>query len=131
MAIKAKEEAKELQNHIEELKTNVIERDTRLNHLQKRNDELSTLLEKVKVDAVAEFKASKQFTNMLDSNMLGWTPLRNSLRLTLVLSNLTSMVLLQAPSSKRVQKTSIWRTMPIPSHLRTTQILMLLPEDRL
>ena len=30
---KAKDEAKELQNHVEELKTNVIEKDTCLDHL--------------------------------------------------------------------------------------------------
>ena len=65
---KAKDEAKELQNHIEELKTNVIEKDTRLDHLQKRNDELSALFTKAKEDAVAEFRASKQFTNLLDTN---------------------------------------------------------------
>ena len=68
VAAKAKEEAKELQNHIEELKTNIIEKDTRLDHLQKRNDELSALLEKAKGDAVAEFKASKQYTDLLDTN---------------------------------------------------------------
>ena len=44
------------------------EKDTRLDHLQKRNDELSALLEKAKGDAVAEFKAFKQFTDMLDCN---------------------------------------------------------------
>ena len=44
----AKEEAKELQNHIEDLKIDAIEKDTHLDHLQKRNDELSTLLEKAK-----------------------------------------------------------------------------------
>ena len=65
VAIKAKEGTKTLENHIEELKTDVIE-DTRLDHLQKRNNELSAFLEKAKGDAVAEFKASKQFTNMLD-----------------------------------------------------------------
>ena len=45
---KAKEGTKVLQNLIEELKTDVIEKDTRLDHLQKRNDELSALLEKAK-----------------------------------------------------------------------------------
>ena len=40
----------------------------RLDHLQKRNNELSALLEKAKGDAVAEFQASKQFTNLLDKN---------------------------------------------------------------
>ena len=65
---KAKEETKALQNHIKELKTDVIEKDTRLDHLQKRNDELSALLKKAKEDAIVEFKVSKQFTDMLDRN---------------------------------------------------------------
>ena len=68
MAAKAKEEAKELRNLNEELKTNVLEKDTRLDHRQKRNNELSALLEKAKGDAVAEFQASKQFTDLLDKN---------------------------------------------------------------
>ena len=65
---KAKDNAKELQNLVEELKTDAIEKDTCLDHLQKRNDELSTLLEKAKRDAIAEFKASKQYTDLLDTN---------------------------------------------------------------
>ena len=68
MVAKAKDEVKELQNHVEELKTDVIEKDTRLDHLQKKNDELSALLEKAKGDAVAEFKASKEYTDSLDTN---------------------------------------------------------------
>ena len=68
MAAKAKEEVKELQNLNEELKTDVLEKDTRLDHLQKKNNELSALLEKAKGDAVAEFQASKQFTDLLDKN---------------------------------------------------------------
>lgn len=68
MAAKAKEEANELQNHNEELKTDVLEKDTCFDHLQKRNNELSALLEKAKGDAVAEFQASKQFTDLLDKN---------------------------------------------------------------
>ena len=68
VAAKAKEEAKELQNLNEELKTDVLEKDTRLDHLQKRNNELSALLEKAKGDAIAEFQASKQFTDLLDKN---------------------------------------------------------------
>ena len=50
------------------MKTDVIEKDTHLDHFQKRNDELSALLKKAKEDAVAEFKASKQFTDLLDTN---------------------------------------------------------------
>ena len=68
VAAKAKEEAKELQNLNEELKTNVLEKDTRLDHLQKRNNELSVLLEKAKGDTIAEFQVSKQFTDLLDNN---------------------------------------------------------------
>ena len=68
VAAKAKEEAKELRNLNEELKTDVLEKDTRLDHLQKRNNELSALLEKAKGDAVAEFQVSKQFTDLLDKN---------------------------------------------------------------
>ena len=66
VAAKAKEEAKELQNLNEELKTDVLEKNTRLDHLRKRNNELSALLEKAKGDTIAEFQASKQFTDLLD-----------------------------------------------------------------
>ena len=45
-----------------------MEKDTRLDHLQKKNNELSTLLSKAKEDAVTEFKASKQYTDLLDAN---------------------------------------------------------------
>ena len=68
VAAKAKEEAKELQNLNEELKMDVLEKDTRLDHLQKRNNELSALLEKAKGDAVVKFQTSKQFTDLLDKN---------------------------------------------------------------
>ena len=53
VAAKAKEETKELQNQIKELKADAIEKDTRLNHFQKRNDELSALFKKSKDNAVA------------------------------------------------------------------------------
>ena len=65
---KAKDEAKELQNLIEELKADIVEKDTRFDHLQKRNDKLSILLNKAKEDTVVEFKASKKHTNLLDTN---------------------------------------------------------------
>ena len=68
VAAKAKKEAKELRNLNEELKTDILEKDTRFDHLQKRNNKLSVLLEKAKGDAVAEFQASKQFTDLLDKN---------------------------------------------------------------
>ena len=65
---KAKEETMDQQNLVKELRTDVVEKDTRLDHLQKKNDELSTLLSKAKEDAVAKFKASKQYTDLLDAN---------------------------------------------------------------
>ena len=68
VAAKAREEAKELRNLNEEFKTDVLEKDTRLDHLQKKNNELNALLEKAKGDAVAEFQASKQFNDLLDKN---------------------------------------------------------------
>ena len=68
VAAKAREEAKELRNLNEELKTDVLENDTCLDHLQKKNNELSALLENAKGDVVAEFQASKQFTDLLDKN---------------------------------------------------------------
>nr|XP_023906816.1 uncharacterized protein LOC112018523 [Quercus suber]XP_023906817.1 uncharacterized protein LOC112018523 [Quercus suber] len=67
-AANAKERAKELENLIEELRTDAMEKDTRLDHLQKKNDELSSLLSKAQEDAVAEFKASTQCTTLLDTN---------------------------------------------------------------
>ena len=66
--IAAKAKATEHQNLIEELRADIVEKDTRLDHIQKKNDELSTLLSKAKEDAVAEFKASKEFTDLLDRN---------------------------------------------------------------
>ena len=68
VATKAREEAKELRDLNEELKTDVLEKDTRLDDLQKRNNELSALLKKAKEDTVAEFQMSKQFTDLLDKN---------------------------------------------------------------
>ena len=68
VAATAKEKGKKLLSLIEELKTDVVEKDTRLDHLQKKNDELSTLLSSAKADAVTEFKSSKEYTNLLDTN---------------------------------------------------------------
>ena len=67
VAATAKEKGKELLNLIEELKADAVE-DTRLDHLQRKNDELSTLLSNAKVDAVAEFKSYNEYTKLLDAN---------------------------------------------------------------
>ena len=68
MATKAMDEVKELKNLVEELKANMVKKDTRFDHLQKGNDELRALLKKAKEDAIEEFKASSQFTVLLDGN---------------------------------------------------------------
>ena len=59
---------KELKNLIEELRANVIEKDIRLDHLQKRSDELCTLLGEAKGAAIKEFKVSNEFIVLLDRN---------------------------------------------------------------
>ena len=48
IAVKAKEKATKHQNLIKELKADIVEKDTCLDHIQKKNDELSTLLSKAK-----------------------------------------------------------------------------------
>ena len=67
-ATKAKEEITEQRKLIEEIRTDALEKDTRIDHLQKMNNELSTRLSKAKVDVVAEFKSSKAYTDVLDRN---------------------------------------------------------------
>ena len=46
IVVKAMDEVKELKNLVEELKADVVEKDTHLDHLQKRYNELRILLEK-------------------------------------------------------------------------------------
>ena len=92
---KAKDEAKQQQNLIDDVKVDIVEKDTSLDYLQKRNDELSTFLNKAKEDAVVEFKASKQFINLLDTKYVAgfeyftWTLWKTSLELTLAPSSST------------------------------------------
>ena len=68
IAAEAKEKEAQQQNLIAELRADLVEKDTHLDHIQKKNDELSTFLSKAKEDAIAEFKASKEFTDLLDRN---------------------------------------------------------------
>lgn len=65
---KLKDEVKELRNLVEKLKADAVEKDTHLDHLQKRSDELCTLLGKTREAAIREFKASNEFTELLDKN---------------------------------------------------------------
>ena len=68
--VKAKldDKVKELKNLVEELKVDTIEKDTRLDHLQKRSNKLSILLGEAKGEAIKEFKASNEFTDLLVRN---------------------------------------------------------------
>jgi len=68
MRVKLEEEVKELKNLVEELKANAIEKETCLDHLQKRSDKLCTLLGEAKGAAIKEFKASNEYTDLLDKN---------------------------------------------------------------
>ena len=68
VAAQAKEKTTKLQKLIEELKIDAVEKGTRLDHLQKSNNELSVLFSKAKEDAMVEFKASKEYTDLLDAN---------------------------------------------------------------
>ena len=68
VAAKDMDEVKELKNLVKKLKADAAKKDNCLDHLQKGNDELRDLLEKAKKDAVKEFKASSQFTTLLDGN---------------------------------------------------------------
>ena len=62
------EEVKELKNLVKELKADAVEKETCLDHLQKRSDELCTLLEEAKGATIKEFKASNEYTDLLDKN---------------------------------------------------------------
>ena len=67
-AAKAMDDVKELKNLVEELKADVIENHTHLDHLQKRNDEVRALIENAQRDVVKEFRVSSEFTILLDKN---------------------------------------------------------------
>ena len=122
VAATAKEKGNELLNLIEELKTNVVEKDTRLDHLQKKNDELSTLLSTAKTDAVTEFKASKEYTNLLDANYAAGLDFRMEaienfpkVDFSSIKLNLTA-----ATCFKLALRTSMLKMMLQPCLLRTT-----------
>ena len=66
--MKLEDEVRELKNLAEGLKVDILEKDTRLNHLQKQNDELSSLLSKSRDEVIKEFKTSSEFTDLLDKN---------------------------------------------------------------
>lgn len=61
-------EVKELKNLNEELRTDIIDKESHLYHLRKKSDELASSLSKAKDGAVNEFKASSEFSKLLDEN---------------------------------------------------------------
>lgn len=66
--MKLKDEVKELKNLAKELKVDIMEKDTCLNHLHKQNDELRSSLSKSRDEVIKEFKTSTEFTVLLDKN---------------------------------------------------------------
>lgn len=66
--MKLVDEVKELKDPIKELRTNIVEKETCLDHFQKKNDDLSTSLSKAKGQAIRGFKMSSEFTELLDKS---------------------------------------------------------------
>ena len=66
--VKLEDGIKELKNLVKELKVDIVENDTCLDHLQKRSDKLTSSLSKAKDEAIIEFRASSVFTDLLDKN---------------------------------------------------------------
>ena len=125
VATTAKEKGKELLNLVEELKADAVEKDTRLDHLQRKNDKLSTLLSNAKVDAVAEFKSSNEYTKLLDANYAAgfedfkMETMETSLKWTLTPLSLI-WLLLPALCFKLALRRSMLRMMLQPCLPRTT-----------
>ena len=61
-------EVKELKNLAEELRTDIVNKESCLDHLQKKSDALSSSLGKAKDKAIKELKASDAYTKLLDKN---------------------------------------------------------------
>ena len=66
--MKLEAEVVELKNLVEELRVDIVENDTRLDHLQKQNEDLRSSSEWAKDKVIKEFKSSKAYTDLLDTN---------------------------------------------------------------
>ena len=66
--MKLEAEVKELKNLIKELRTDIVEKDTCLDHLRKQNDELKSSLSRTRDEVIREFKTYKEYTDLLDKN---------------------------------------------------------------
>ena len=59
---------RKLKNKVEELKTDNLEKDTRIVHLEGQVSELTSSLEKAREEAIVAFKKSDEYMNHLDSH---------------------------------------------------------------
>ena len=106
--MKLEAEVKELKNLAEELGADIVEKDTRLDHLQKQNDELKSSLSKSRDEVIREFKTSKAYTDLLDENyVVGFEyfrmdALESFLGWTLTLSSF--VLQLRVPYFRRAQR---------------------------
>ena len=57
-----------MKNLAEELRMDIVEKDTHLDHLQKQNEELRSSLSQSKDKAIKDFKSSKEFIDLCDAN---------------------------------------------------------------
>ena len=111
-----------MQNLVKELTANIVEKDSCLDHLQKKNDELSTLIKKAKRMLLWSSKLPNSiliFRHKLCCwlQKFSYGALRNaSQKLTSVPSS--SILVLRAPFSKQALKMSILKTMPLPTLLK-------------
>lgn len=61
-------EVKELKNLNKELRTDIVDKESYLDHLQKKSDKLASSLSKAKDETINEFKASSEFSKLLVEN---------------------------------------------------------------
>lgn len=61
-------EVKGLKNLVEEHRMDIVDKESHLDQLQKKNDKLSSSLSKAKDEVINEFKVSDVYTNLLDKN---------------------------------------------------------------
>ena len=66
--MKLEVEVVELKNLTEGLGTDIVEKDTHLDHLRKQNEELRSFLSQSKDEVIMDFKSFKEFTDLLDAN---------------------------------------------------------------
>ena len=66
--MKLEVKVEELMNLPKILRTDIVEKDTYVDHLQKQNEELRSSLSQAKDEVIKEFKSSKAFTDLLDTN---------------------------------------------------------------